>query len=92
MSSIHTDRFTIGKNSYVIPHYLGISKARPPVHLAFQQKLSHGPAAGGNEQRLASVGIVKRNFLSLLGLLALLPEGCLLEVSTVLGVLIRAAG
>lgn len=87
MSAIHTDRFTIGKNSYVIPHYLGISEARPPVHLALQQKLRHGPPAGGDEQRLTSVGIIKGYLRALLGLLALLPEGCLLKVSTVLGVL-----
>ena len=87
VSAIHTDRFTVGENSYVIPNYLGISERWPPVHLALQQKLRHGPPAGGNEQRLASVGIIKGNLLSLLSLLALLPEGCLLKVSTVLGVL-----
>ena len=87
VSAIHTDRFTVGENSYVIPNYLRISERWPPVHLALQQKLRHGPPAGGNEQRLASVGIIKGNLLSLLSLLALLPEGCLLKVSTVLGVL-----
>ena len=87
VSAIHTDRFTVGENSYVIPNYLRISERWPPVHLALQQKLRNGPPAGGNEQRLASVGIIKGNLLSLLSLLALLPEGCLLKVSTVLGVL-----
>lgn len=57
------------------------------MHLALQQKLRHGPPAGGDEKRLAGIGIIKGDLLSLLSLLALLPEGCLLKVSTVLGVL-----
>ena len=57
------------------------------MHLALQQKLRHSPPAGGNEQRLAGIGIIKGNLLSLLSLLTLLAEGCLLKVSTVLGVL-----
>jgi len=63
MGSIHTNAFTIWKNSYIFPYDFSVPKGRPPMRSALLQKLCHSSTYGGFEQRFTRNGVVILNLL-----------------------------